>query len=70
MPNFECNKIQCQICMEAKFAKHFYKSVQRNFNPLDFYSQDICYMKLTTTRDWKKYFIIFIDDCTRYIVFV
>lgn len=35
LPNFECNKIQYQICAEAKFAKYPYKSVERNLNPLD-----------------------------------
>ena len=35
LPNFECNKSKYQKCVELKYAKHPYKSVERNSNPLD-----------------------------------
>ena len=66
LPNFECNKSKCQTCVESKYAKHPYKSVERNSNPLDLIHIDICDMKSTPSRGGKKYFITFIDDCTRY----
>ena len=66
LPNFECNKSKCQTCVESKYAKHPYKSVERNSNPLDLIHTDICDMKSTPSRGGKKYFITFIDDCTRY----
>ncbi len=66
LPNFQCNKSKCQVCVESKYAKHPYKSVERNSNPLELIHTDICDMKSTPTRGGKKYFITFIDDCTRY----
>lgn len=52
--------------MESKYAKHPYKSNERNSNFLDLIHTDICDMKSTPSRGGKKYFITFIDDCTRY----
>ena len=66
LPKFECNKSKCQVCVESKFAKHPYNSVERNSEPLDLIHTDICDMKSIPSRGEKKYFITFIDDCTRY----
>jgi len=66
LPKVECNKSKCQICIESKFVKHPYKYIERNSNPLDLIHTDICDMKSTPSRGGKKYFITFIDDCTRY----
>ena len=52
--------------MNSKFIKHPYKSVERNSNTLDLIHTDICDMKSTPSRGGKKYFITFIDDCTRF----
>ena len=66
LPKFECNKSKCQVCVESKFAKHPYNSVERNSEPLDLIHTDICDMKPIPSQGGKKYFITFIDDCTRY----
>ncbi|KAF3633924.1 putative glucan endo-1,3-beta-glucosidase A-like [Capsicum annuum] len=66
LPNFECNKSKCQTCVESKYTKHPYKSIERNSNPLDLVYTVICDMKSTPSRGGKKYLITFIDDCTRY----
>ena len=66
LPKFECNKSKCQVCVESKFAKHPYNSVERNSEPLDLIHTDICDMKSIPSHGGKKYFITFIDDCTRY----
>ena len=66
LPKFECNKSKCQVCVESKFAKHPYNLVERNSEPLDLIHTDICDMKLIPSHGGKKYFITFIDDCTRY----
>ena len=66
LPKFECNKSKCQVCVESKFAKHPYNSVERNSEPLDLILTDICDMKSIPSHGGKKYFITFIDDCTRY----
>ena len=41
LPKFECNKSKCQVCVESKFAKHPYNSVERNSEPLDLIHTDI-----------------------------
>ena len=66
LPDFKCDKWKCEICVESKFVKHPYKSVERNSKTLDLIHTDICDMKSTPSRGGKKYFITFIDDCTRY----
>nr|CAN82978.1 hypothetical protein VITISV_023328 [Vitis vinifera] len=40
--------------------------VERSTEPLDLIHSDICDLKFVQTRGGKKYFITFIDDCTRY----
>jgi len=66
LPKFESDNMKCQICVEAKYAKHPYKSIERNSNPLDLIHTDICDMKSTPSHGGKRYFITFIDDSTRY----
>ena len=43
-----------------------FHSVERKTEPLDLIHTDICDLKFVQTRGGKKYFITFIDDCTRY----
>ena len=52
--------------MESKFVNHSYKYVERNSKFLDLIHTDICDMKSTPYRGGKKYFITFIDDCSRF----
>ena len=66
LPKFECNKSKCQVCVESKFAKHPYISVERSYEPFDLIHTDICDMKSIPSHGGKMYFITFIDDCTRY----
>ena len=66
LPDFKCDKSKCEICVESKFVKHPYKSVERNSKTLDLIHTNICDMKSTPSRGGKKYFITFIDDCTRF----
>ena len=40
--------------------------MERSSQPLDLIHTDICDLKFVQTRGGKKYFITFIDDCTRY----
>ena len=66
LSKFECNKSKCQVCVESKFAKHPYNSVEMNSEPLDLIHMYICDMKSIPSHGGKKYFITFINDCTRY----
>ncbi|KAL0322288.1 UNVERIFIED_CONTAM: Retrovirus-related Pol polyprotein from transposon TNT 1-94 [Sesamum calycinum] len=49
-----------------KMAKVPFYSVERKTSPLELIHSDICDLKFVQTRGGKKYFITFIDDCTRY----
>jgi transposase InsO family protein len=62
----EFDKSKCEICVEAKMAKLPFKSVERSTTPLELIHTDVCDLKFVQTRGGKKYFITFIDDCTRY----
>jgi len=57
---------ECEICIEAKFAKNSFHSIDRNTKPLRLIHSNLCNLKFMPTRGGKKYFISFIDDCTRY----
>ena len=65
LPKFEIDHI-CETCVEAKMARASFKSIERSTEPLDLIHSDVCDMKSVQTRGGKKYFITFIDDCTRY----
>lgn len=40
--------------------------MERNIEPLELIHTDMCDFKMVQTTGGKKYFIIFIYDCTRY----
>ena len=55
-------KSKCEVCVESKFARHTYKTVQgRTSELLDLIHIDICDFKSLSTRGGKNYFIIFIN---------
>jgi len=67
IPKLNLEEIRkCEICVEAKFAKNSFHSIDRNTELLGLIHSDLCDLKFAPTRGKKKYFIIFIDDCTRY----
>ncbi|KAL0414013.1 UNVERIFIED_CONTAM: Retrovirus-related Pol polyprotein from transposon TNT 1-94 [Sesamum radiatum] len=67
LPSFEIDaKHKCEICVEAKMTKLPFHSVERQTSPLELIHSDICDLKFVQTRGGKKYFITFIDDCTRF----
>ena len=57
---------KCEICIEAKFPKNSFYSIDRNTKALGLIHSDLCDLKFAPTRGVKKYFIIFINDCTKY----
>ena len=57
---------KCEICVEAKMARASFKLVERSTEPLELIHSDVCDMKVVQTRGGKKYFITFINNCTRY----
>jgi len=56
----------CEICVQAKMTRLPSPKSQRNSKILDLVHSNICEMNGTLTRGGKRYFITFIDDCSRY----
>ena len=67
IPTFQIDaKHKCETCVEAKLTRSSFQSVKRHTEPLDLIHSDICDLKLVQTRGGNKYFIIFVDDSTKY----
>ena len=66
IPKFEIYpNHKCEICVEVKLTKAPFKSAERKIEPLEVIYIDVCDLKFVQTKRGKKYFITFIDDCTR-----
>ena len=57
---------RCESCVEAKMTRKPFHSIERETKPLDLIHIDVGDLKFVQTGDDKKYFITFIDDCTKY----
>ena len=57
---------KCEYCSQAKITRTSHKSVIREYEPLDLIHSDICEFDRVLTRNGKRYFITFIDDCSNY----
>lgn len=67
IPRFELDaRYKCETCVETKFAKKPFKSIERTSEPLQLIHSDLCDLKFVESRGGKKYFITFVDDCTRF----
>ncbi|KAI3815113.1 hypothetical protein L1987_14769 [Smallanthus sonchifolius] len=59
---------KCETCVESKFTKKPFPSVQRrNTSLLELIHSDICELNGMLTRGGKRYFITFCDDSSRYL---
>ena len=64
LPKFEIDfDHKCETWVEVKMARACFISVERR---TEIRHSDVCDLKSIQTRGGKKYFITFIDDCTRY----
>ena len=67
IPKINVNdSIKCEFYSQAKITKTSHKSIIRESDPLDLIHSDICELDGTLTRNSKRYFITFIDDCSDY----
>jgi hypothetical protein len=56
---------KCHVCVEAKQPHKPHKAAAaRELAPLDLIHSDVCEMNGELTKAGKRYFIMFIDDCT------
>lgn len=68
MPNFSIGKgHKCEVCVELKFTRKPFSSVERNSELLYLIRSDVCDMKSTPIKGGKKYFVTFIDDYICYV---
>ena len=66
IPKFKTNQEKCELCVQAKLTKTPSPRVERTTEPLGLIYTDLCDLKYVQTRGGKKFFVTFIDDCTRY----
>lgn len=59
-------KHKCEICVQAKQPKKPFKSVERNTQLLELIHSDVCDSNRPPTRVGNKYFVTFINDCSKY----
>ena len=63
--NIDANH-KCETCVESKLTRASFQIIERSTKPLELIHSDTCDLKYVQTRGGKKYFVTFIDDCTRY----
>ena len=63
--NIDANH-KCETCVESKLTRSSFHNIERNTEPLELIHSDTCDLKYVQTRGGKKYFVTFIEDCTRY----
>ncbi|WZZ26370.1 hypothetical protein YC2023_009771 [Brassica napus] len=66
IPKYKTSKQKCEVCVQAKLTKTPSPRVERTNKPLDLIHTDLCDLKYIQTRGGKKYFVTFIDDCSKY----
>ncbi|GKC18073.1 retrovirus-related pol polyprotein from transposon TNT 1-94 [Tanacetum coccineum] len=60
------HKDKCEICVQAKMKRKHFPKVDRQSEILELVHSDICELNGQLTRGGNRYFITFIDDCSRY----
>ena len=60
------NLSKCQICNEIKQPRKYFAFVSRESELLDLIHTGLDDLKQVMTRGGNKYYITFIDDCSRY----
>jgi transposase InsO family protein len=62
----ETNMDKCEVCVETKITKKPCKSITRETELLGLIHSDLGDLKHTMTRGGKKYYVIFVDDYSRF----
>ncbi len=62
----EANMDKCEICDETKITKKSCKSITRESELLGLIHSDLGDLKHTMTRCGKRFYVIFVDDYSRY----
>jgi len=62
------NNNKCQVCIQAKMTKKTFFKL-KNYELLELVHYNICEINGMLTSGGKRYFIIFIGDCSRFTYF-
>ena len=58
---------KCQVCVQVKQPRKSHKTAEaRDLAPLELIHSDLCEMNGVLTKGGKRYFMMLIDDSTRY----
>jgi hypothetical protein len=58
---------KCHVCVQSKQPRKPHKAAEeRDLAPLELVHSDLCEMNGNLTKGGKRYFMTFIDDCTRF----
>ena len=68
IPKFDMVKgSKCHVCVQSKQPHKPHKTAEvRDLAPLELIHSDLCKMNDELTKYGKRYFMTFIDDCTRF----
>ncbi|CAM8905735.1 unnamed protein product [Rhodiola kirilowii] len=66
IPTVDMNVDKCNTCMLTKITRLSFKSISRTSNLLELVHSDMDDLHYTPSIGNKKYYITFIDDCSRY----
>ena len=67
IPYTDSQNDKCEVCIRSKFTKKPFPSVERSSQILDLIHTDICELNDILTLGGRRYFITFIDHCSRYV---
>lgn len=57
---------KCEVCVESKYSRHSYKSVEKSNVLLGLIHSDLCDFQSIPSRGRKNYYISFIDDYSKF----
>ncbi|GJV77530.1 zinc finger, CCHC-type containing protein [Tanacetum coccineum] len=66
IPAFDMDTEKCKTCMMTKIAKKPFQNVKRETEVLELIYSDLCDLHATPSLGNNKYFVIFIDDASRF----
>ncbi|GKD99306.1 zinc finger, CCHC-type containing protein, partial [Tanacetum coccineum] len=66
IPTFDTDTEKCKTCMLTKITKKPFQNVKRETEDLELIHSDLCDLHATPSLGNKKYFVIFIDDASRF----
>ena len=57
---------KCEICVKLKLIQKVFHSIERSSNLLDLIHSYLCEFNGKSARGGNRYFLTFIDDCSRF----